>query len=296
MISLLQLQYFLAMAEEGHLTRTAEKLFVSQSTLSSMISKLENELGVELFDRKNNRMILNKYGKEYREHISAALAEIEAGERRVKSLASAGENRLSVAVTNALIWHDVIWNFRSKYPDIHIQLHSDKMSQYRQMLNEEKLDFIIAGVEDFDTRDCESVLLSRRNLCLCVASDHPLAKRESITLKEIESEPYIELSPGLPYRNFCDSIYKKANVRMNTVIECNYDMRPKLVLGGYGVAITTGGRRTLKIFNGCETIPITDDIAVREVRLFWDKNCKFNHIMQNFYDYMVEVHRDMPDY
>ena len=64
MISLLQLQYFLAMAEEGHLTRTAEKLFVSQSTLSSMISKLENELGVELFDRKNNRMILNKYGKE----------------------------------------------------------------------------------------------------------------------------------------------------------------------------------------------------------------------------------------
>ena len=91
MISLLQLQYFLAMAEEGHLTRTAEKLFVSQSTLSSMISKLENELGVELFDRKNNRMILNKCGERYRKHIAVALNEIETGARAIKNLADGGD-------------------------------------------------------------------------------------------------------------------------------------------------------------------------------------------------------------
>jgi len=296
MISLLQLQYFLAMAEEGHLTRTAEKLFVSQSTLSSMISKLENELGVELFDRKNNRMILNRYGEEYKEHITAALAAIETGERRVKSLAGASENRLSVAVTNAQVWHDPIWQFRSQNPDVHIQLHADKMEQYSQFLEEEKLDFIIAGIEDFDNRQCENILLSQRGLCLCVSPEHPWAGREGITLNEIQQEPYIELSPGLPYRNFCDNLFKKANVKMNTVIECNYEMRPRLVLAGYGVALTTYGQRTIKMFEGCSFIPVTDEGAVRNVRLFWHKNRKFTPVMQLFYNFMAEMHNNAPDF
>ena len=80
---------------------------------------------------------------------------------------------------------------------------------------------------------------------------------------------------------------------MNTVIECNYDMRPKLVLGGYGVAITTDENRTLNLFKGCRRIPITDEIAVREVHIFWDKTRKFTPIMQKFYDYMIETDRNM---
>ena len=169
------------------------------------------------------------------------------------------------------------------------------MNLYKQFLDERKLDFIIAGAEDFDSRQCDSVVLSRRKLCLCVSPDHPFAGRKSITLREIESEPYIELSPGLPYRNFCDDLYEKANVKMNTVVECNYEMRPKLVMAGYGVAITTDGNRTLKIFKGCSIIPVEDEIAVRSVHLFWNKNRKFTPVMQAFYDYIVELHRNVPD-
>ena len=290
MVSLLQLQYFLTLSEEGHLTRAAEKLYVSQSTLSTMIARLERELEVELFDRKNNRLVLNRYGEEYREYISIALNAIEMGERRIKSLDCSNNDRISVAVTNALIWHDLIWQFKKDHPDVHIQVYSDKMDEYSQLMDEDKLDFIIAGAEDFDSHQCDSVMLSEKRLRLCVAPEHPLAERESITIKDIGNYPYVELSPGLPYRNFCDSLFKRANFKPNIVIECNYEMRPKLVLAGYGVAITTGGYQTLRIFSGCKAIPIEDDIAFRRVHLFWRKNRKFTPIMQDFYNAVLNRH------
>ena len=73
MISFLQLRYFQALAEEQHLTRTAEKLYISQTTLSTMISRLERELGVRLFDRQGGGLRLNKCGKEYLQYVNGAL-------------------------------------------------------------------------------------------------------------------------------------------------------------------------------------------------------------------------------
>jgi len=287
MISLLQLQYFLAMAEEGHLTRTAEKLYVSQSTLSSMISKLENELGVELFDRKNNRMVLNEYGKEYRKNVVAALGALNTGARNVKRMAAERSNRLSVAMTNAQVWQEALWEFRSLHPEFRLQILSDKMEQYSRLLEEGELDFIIAGEEDIDSRQCEATLLAKNRLCLCVPHGHPLEKRTGVFLKEIENEPYIELSPDLPYRQFCDRLYQKLDVHMNTVIECGYNMRSRLVQEGYGLAITTNGPSTRRMFSEVSFIAVEDEAAVRVINLLWLKGRRFTPSMQAFYDYML---------
>jgi DNA-binding transcriptional LysR family regulator len=170
-----------------------------------------------------------------------------------------------------------------------MQILSDKMEQYGQFIADGKLDFIIAGYGDFNDRQCDSVLLSERNLFLCVAPDHPLASRESIYLKEIENEPYIDLSPGLPFRSFCDRVFQQAGVKMNTVIECNYEMRPRLVLGGYGVAVTSTGKSVKSFFKGSAFIPINDEAAVRKIGLFWKKDRAFTPVMQLFHDYMMDI-------
>ena len=81
MISLLQLQYFCALAKGGSLTSTAEKLFISQSTLSAAITKLEKEVGVPLFDRDKGKIQLNRAGAAYLRHIHAALLELEQGRK-----------------------------------------------------------------------------------------------------------------------------------------------------------------------------------------------------------------------
>ena len=286
MISLLQLQYFLAVAEEGHLTRTEEKMFLSQSTLSSMISKLESELGVDLFTRKNNRMELNEYGREYRNAVVEALEALANGERNIKQMAAEKSKQLSVALPNAQSWQETVWSFRRKHPECRLKILSDKMEQYIRMLEKGELDFLIAGEDDVDTRQCESIRLVENRLCLCVPPDHSLAARTEVFLKEIENEPYIELSPGLPFRHFCDRIYQQMGVCMNTVIECGYHMRPRLVREGYGVAITVSTKEMYNLYEGVRFIPLKDEGAIRSVNLMWWKGREFTPIMQEFYDFI----------
>ena len=130
-------------------------------------------------------------------------------------------------------------------------------------------------------------MLARNRLCLCVPHGHPLEKRTGVFLKEIENEPYIELSPGLPYRQFCDRLYQKLGVHMNTVIECGYNMRARLLQEGYGIAITINAASTLKRFSEVSFIPIEDEAAVRVINLLWLKGRRFTPSMQAFHDYML---------
>ena len=79
MITLLQLQYFQSLAKEQHLTKTAEKLFISQTTLSATIIKLEKELGTQLFDRKGGSIRLNEQGEKYLQYVNGALLMLSDG-------------------------------------------------------------------------------------------------------------------------------------------------------------------------------------------------------------------------
>ena len=71
MPTLMQLRYFQALAENGHLTKTAESLLISQTALSNMLAHLEDELGIKLFDRIGRSICLNAYGKAYLVHASS---------------------------------------------------------------------------------------------------------------------------------------------------------------------------------------------------------------------------------
>lgn len=76
-MELLQLQYFKTIAECQHITRAANKLMISQPSLSNTLSRIENELGVQLFDRQGGNIILNNYGKIVLEHANNILRELD---------------------------------------------------------------------------------------------------------------------------------------------------------------------------------------------------------------------------
>lgn len=82
-MELLQLRYFLELAKSKHLTKTAEKLMISPPSLSSTIHKLEDELGVKLFDRKAQRIYLNENGKIYYKYVENALNLLEEGKEAI---------------------------------------------------------------------------------------------------------------------------------------------------------------------------------------------------------------------
>ena len=79
MISTLQLQYFCALAHKQNLTRCAEEFYISQSTLSNALARMEADLDVRLFDRVGRSLILNNYGKIYLQYAEAAISEMPTG-------------------------------------------------------------------------------------------------------------------------------------------------------------------------------------------------------------------------
>ena len=85
-MELQQLKYFREVAEREHVTRAAEKLFVSQSAISRAVTQLEKELGVPLFYRQGRAVVLSRYGRLFLEHVNRALSILESGKRDRKSV------------------------------------------------------------------------------------------------------------------------------------------------------------------------------------------------------------------
>lgn len=284
MISLLQLQYFCALANGESLTSTAEKLFVSQSTLSASIIKLEKEVGVTLFDRDKGKIQLNEAGTVYLRHIRAALVEIEQGRKAARRVQDEKDNHIALAASHSSIWRDFIQDFRKDHPNVYIQFQSEDLKTYLRRLLDGSLDFVITGAGDLMDKDLCSVELNTSRLGLCVNSSSPLVGRESITLAELQGVPYIDLSEGLSFRIFCDKLFEQAGIQVNRVFECESAARPELVRSGEGAAITPIQKDIFKPYKGLAVIPISNPFAQRTISLYWRRGKVFSPMVQEFYD------------
>ena len=114
----LQLQYFVALAHSQHLTRTADRMLVSPSAISASITRLENELGVKLFDRVGRNILLNSNGQLYLPYIEKALDLIAEGQQQLEAANSSSMKTLNVAMWNA-VWSRISGRFiRISYSDM----------------------------------------------------------------------------------------------------------------------------------------------------------------------------------
>lgn len=292
MISILQLQYFQFLAREQHLTNAAAQLHVSQSTLSMMLKKMEDELGTPLFDRKNHRLLLNDYGAEYLKYVDSALDSLERGRQRIETLLHANSQKLAISVSHAQVWMDRILGFKKLYPSSYIALFAEDMHRYGEMICDYTLDFVISGIGDFEDDRIDSYVFSKVGIVACLPKDHPLAKRDGLYLRELDNVPYIDLSPGLPFRKYCDNLFEKAGATCNRYMECDYDIRRRLIAEGQGYALTPDADVTRVSYMNCAFVPIKDPVAVRDLALFWKKGRSFTPIMRAFYDYIKVTSQD----
>ena len=109
-MNLNQLYYFKTLAELEHYTKAAEKLNISQPTLSHSISAMEKELGANLFEKQGRNVVLTKYGRIYMFYVENALTQLELGKNQIERLISEGGGKVTGSVTkktNFLINNDV---------------------------------------------------------------------------------------------------------------------------------------------------------------------------------------------
>ena len=293
MISLLQLQYFQVLAEEQHLGRSAEKLYISQTTLSTMISKLERELGVRLFDRNGGSLRLNECGQKYLQYVNGALLMLADGENAARALGGQGDSStLSLAISGTNAWGETIIAFKQRYPKYRITQQSEVLPAMKDNLLSGRLDMALVGTEDLADERLEYLPLREGRIYACLPRGHRLEGRQAVMLSDLKDEPIISTLKEMPYTVFCTNMFRRAGITPNIVTECDFLLRPRLLASGMGIALLYGPALDQPIvadmFRPFVCIPIEDDCAVRRLGLFWRRGRRFTPVMKAFQTFLTE--------
>lgn len=196
-MELRHLRYFIAVAEEEHVTRAAFRLGIQQPPLSQQIQALEDELGVKLFVRTARTIRLNAAGKFFLGEARKVLAQSEQAVERVRRFDLGQEGRLRIGFTSSSSIHSVtpglIRAFRAAYPLIVVEIEEGATHDLLCELEQEHLD--IAFVRSDVTR--YPVLASTRfleeQMIVALPADHPLAHDplDTLALVDLRDEPFI---------------------------------------------------------------------------------------------------------
>lgn len=289
MVTLRQLQYFQKIAQIGSLSKAANELFVSQSSLSIMLNKLETELGTQLFSRFGRNIQLTRAGETYLKYVTEALTALEHGEAALNSFSDKADNVVTFSVSNSFLWSHIIRDFKREYPNYSIRQQNYTVNQFHEIMDSIDTDFVIVGMNDFSLEGLDYRVLWTENVYACISSQNPLAQRESLSLSDLADQPIISLPPTAPFRLYCDMIFKKARVPCNTVIECDYTLRKDLVNDNYGIAITTHSAYDAKFWGDhVSFVRISDDFVKRKLALVWNPHKHFSSAANSFRDFLIE--------
>ncbi|MBE6112892.1 MAG: LysR family transcriptional regulator [Peptococcaceae bacterium] len=145
-MELLQLQYFKTIAECQHITKAANKLMISQPSLSNTLSRIETELGVQLFDRQGRNIVLNSYGKIVLEHTNNILRELDNIRTEVNALQQRQDKVITIASTDSMYLREWLPAFIRANPDLTIRHSVSTIEKIEASILDGTIDFGISSV------------------------------------------------------------------------------------------------------------------------------------------------------
>lgn len=212
------LQVFLHLSKSLHFARTSTEMFVSPSSLSRLIQRLETDIGAKLFERDNRTVKLTVAGELFREYAQNNLANWEAFHQQVQRQTTNLTGRLSVfcSVTASYYFlQELLDQFRANYPDVEIQLHTGDTAQTVQRILNEQEDIGIAARPDKLSSKLQFKAIGESPLVfIAPAGDGPLQRRlrESRKLTSWSELPMILSETGLA-RNRVNQWFRRQGIR-----------------------------------------------------------------------------------
>lgn len=198
-INLRDLEYLVAVEEERHFHRAAERCFVSQPTLSGQLKKLEERLGVQLIERSTRQVVMTDAGKA----VVAQARRVLAAARGITEIAQsfhdpmAGELQLGLIPTVAPYLLPLIMSpIKKAFPGLKLWLHEQQTALLLERLRNAELDFVIIALPVAATEDFAGIDLFREPFWMALPKDDPLAKRDEASLSDLNNREVMLLEEG----------------------------------------------------------------------------------------------------
>jgi DNA-binding transcriptional LysR family regulator len=196
--TLRQIQYFVAVAEQGSVTRAAQNLSISQSSVTEALKELETDLGVELFERHPRGLTITHNGHQFLRHATKILASVSDARASFSSLQSALSGTLNIGVTSLVagyVLSDLLARYRRACPGVEVSAIEDNGGYLEHLLVGGELDVAVMVISNLrDRMALQAEILETSPYRLWLPMGHPLVSADIISVADIAREPLIMLT------------------------------------------------------------------------------------------------------
>lgn len=265
-MNLQQLRYFVELAHTQHFTRAAERLCITQPSLSHAVTQLETELGVPLFERTGRATALTRYGEQFLTCVQQALTTLDEGVDALQRVAR-GEGLIRLGLLRTLgveFVPKLAARFLAANPDrdIRFTFNTGVTQQLLEGLLANRFDLVFCSQPPAELR-LTAVPVSRQDLVLIVPRSHPLASLHTVDLADTLPYPQVYFSKGSGMRDVVDRLFAQIGGVPQIAYETEEDqVIAGLVSQGFGISVVPYMELLLRL-----------DVKILQIsRPVWERN------------------------
>jgi len=270
-----ELRYIVAVAQEKNFRRAAEKVFVSQPALSLAIQKLEEELGVQLFERSRTAVSFTPIGETIVKQAQRVLEELA----QIKSIANQGKDQLigtlkigAIYTVGPYLLPELIPVLKRKAPQMPLEMEENTTANLHEQLVTGRLDAIIIALP-FGGPGIATTPLYDEDFNVVVPIDHPWAKKKQIKAAELGSEKILLLNSGHCFSNQVKEACSEFNSAIGEIQQGNsLETIRNMVASGLGITVLPASANSGKYHSKLtREIPFAPPAPARRIALAWRK-------------------------
>jgi len=273
-VTLTELKYVVALAQERHFGRAAQKCFVTQPTLSLALAKLEDELGVRLFERNKNAVLVTVRGQAIVEQARRVLDEVG----KIQHIARGGKDQLSGALRLGVIptigpylLPDLIPILRKRAPEMPLAIEENLTGNLAPMLREGELDVVIIALP-FALPGVKTQVVYEEPFSVVVPAGHRWEDKKGVKPSELAEENLLVLNNGHCFR---DQVLEACPGQSNTALPegragSSLETIRNMVASGLGVSVLPASALTARYSSRLlKVVPFSTPVPSRKVAIAW---------------------------
>jgi DNA-binding transcriptional LysR family regulator len=270
------LEYFRSVGRHEHVSHAASELGSSQPAVSRAIRSLERTLGAPLFDRVGRSVVLTKQGRQFLQVVDRAHGEIE--EALVEIFGQSKSSSRSVALgflrtLGSQLVPQTVRRFKERHPSINFMFSQNNTNSIETELEKGEVDLIFTAVPTHSA-SLGWHRLSDQELVLIASTNHKLARKKDVRLKDLRCEAFVTFKPGHVVRTLTDRLCSEAGFVPTISFEGDDSSSiPGFVAAGFGVAIVP---RDGNLPSGVTILRTAGPLLRRQIGLAW-RNDQFMH-------------------
>ncbi len=264
-------EWYVTLAELEHVTAAADQLHIAQPTLTRMLSRLEQRLGVALFDRRGKRLSLNAYGRIFYEHARRAQLELDSARRAIEDLTNPAVSEIRLGFLSSFgsrVVPRLIAAYTASSPRVTFTLQEGAAESIGDLVQSDSVDIGVVS-----PRPKEPTLawrsMFRQRLGVAVPRDHRLASVVAVSMTDLTRERVVAMPAGFGMRRLLDELCAAAQFQPRIVLEStSLNTAVGLVAAGLGVSLVPidGSEEA----PGVSVLRLADADAYRDVGMIWN--------------------------